>query len=197
MLDKTNVIKNLKEFDDQIGLTFPGYKLELIVFGGSAIILNYNPDFRVTIDIDVVGWEEQKVQSLKQPLIDLMYAYNINDNIGIHLSVVSELEGFKENIVRFEGIEFENIIVNVPTPTLITFTKFLAWRRGTRTRNDADDVAIPQIYNNIDYDMLSNFVHEFMDYDIEFNGDERRTIYLKDYENFLEEIKEKNKNTTI
>ncbi|QOY37682.1 DUF6036 family nucleotidyltransferase [Anaerobacillus isosaccharinicus] len=150
--DKKDVISKLIDLDQELNEYNLPYKLEFIIFGGTAFMLH--AEFRATLDIDAI-FNFQADKRIRA----LLYKYNVNES----MRSVMEVPPFEEFYPRCQllNIPFNNLRVLLPSIEDLILSKLFSSRGIDK---DGQDLINSDLIDQCDLDKLKKMYYDYKKY---------------------------------
>lgn len=147
---QADIIENLVILDHELSKFKLKYKIELIIFGGTAFLLRTN-DIRVTSDIDVFITSQ-----ITKEIEAILHQHNVNQRI----SGIMEVPPIEEFLPRCDrlNVPFDNMIVRVASKEDLIISKLFSTRQSQK---DIDDLVQTDLIDTCDIDLLWELYNEY------------------------------------
>lgn len=148
-----DILKTLAMLDFDLNKFKLKSKIELLIFGGTALLLKTN--LHVTGDIDAVIRMDREDKEVRK----LLAKYTINDKM-VGVMELPPMEDIYEKVTRL-NIDFNNIIVLLPSTEHLILSKLFTSRQ---TDKDIDDIIKSGIIDQANVDNLRELYAEYISY---------------------------------
>jgi predicted nucleotidyltransferase len=150
-----DILKVLLKIDYELGQIPVQKKVQLVIFGGTALLLKTESHFTSDIDAFIIAEEEE------QKVRDVLKKYTVNDQLdGVMEFPPKEDWSRPENQERL-NIDFNHLDVRLPSTEMLIISKLTTTRQ---TEKDVLDVIRSEILEQANHRQLRELYEEYMGY---------------------------------
>ena len=171
-MNKDRLIKNLLNFDREVGLLYPDSDecIKCYIVGGGAFVLTDRIN-RMTSDVDVLG-------AVPDDILKLMQKYNINTNVNAYLCFFAY-----DFLARAEKLDVGSKYVDF---YVLSLEDLVASKLASGRDKDLEDIKKFETVSNINWSLLDKIIETIIegmlsDWDIQ--------ALKTNYKNYKEEYK--------